>query len=111
MSGKTIEGDWEFVSDKGYDPVKISIKKLTSEEWFVACMIPKGNHMVSVLKIKDANGENFDLVNFKCSNKTETPKENKDLEDDFKIFLEKGISNLVREDKTLIVTAGGEQRQ
>ena len=50
--------------------------------------------MVSVLKIKD--GENFDLVNFKCSNKTETPKENKDLEEDFKIFLEKGINKISR---------------
>ena len=63
MSTKTIEGDWEFVSDKvsqnkknkhilrplisvqqGYDPVKISIKNLSRSDWIVACMIPKGTN-------------------------------------------------------------------
>ena len=65
-------------------------------DWIVACMIPKGNMMASMLK-KVEVGEGFKLVNFNCSNKKETPKENKELEDDFKAFLEKGISNLVRE--------------
>ena len=32
----------------------------------------------------------------------ETPKEDKDLEDDFKEFLEKGITNLVREGKGVL---------
>ena len=65
-------------------------------DWIVACMIPKGNMMASMLK-KVEDGEGFKLVNFNCSNKKETPKENKELEEDFKVFLEKGISNLVRE--------------
>ena len=67
-------------------------------DWIVACMIPKGNMMASMLK-KEEDGSGFKLVNFNCSNKRETPKENKDLEDDFKEFLEKGITNLVREGK------------
>ena len=54
------------------------------------------NMMASILKkVDDQNG--FKLVNFNCSNKKETPKENKDLENDFKAFLEQGISSLVRE--------------
>jgi len=72
-------------------------------------MIPKGNMMASMLK-KEEDGSGFKLVNFNCSNKRETPKENKDLEDDFKEFLEKGITNLVREDQTLTLTSGYEQR-
>ena len=75
-------------------------------------------------KVED--GEGFNLVNFKCSEKTETPEENKEFEEDFKSFLAKGISNIVRDgicllerfmiweyyilDKNLIMTAGGEQR-
>ena len=52
--------------------------------------------MASILKkTDDQNG--FKLVNFNCSNKKETPKENKDLENDFKAFLEQGISSLVRD--------------
>ena len=93
-------------------------------EWMVACMILKGNMMASMLKKKE-DGSGFQLVNFNCSEKKETPKENKELEEDFKAFLEKGISNIVRDgilrfsalplnlsflDKSLIVTAGGEQR-
>ena len=58
----------------------------------VACMIPKGNMMASMLKKVD---DGFNLVNFDCSEKKETPTENKELEEDFKIFLAKGISNLV----------------
>ena len=76
--------------------MKISIKHIVGSDWIVACMIPKGNMMASMLK-KVEDGEGFKLVNFNCSNKKETPKENKELEDDFKVFLEKGISNLVRE--------------
>ena len=81
---------------KGYDPVKVSIKNIMGPDWIVACMIPKGNMMASMLK-KTEDGAGFKLVNFNCSSKKETPKENKDLEEDFKVFLEKGISNLVRE--------------
>ena len=65
-------------------------------DWIVACMIPKGNMMASMLK-KEADGEGFKLINFNCSSKKETPKENKELEDDFKAFLGKGITNLVRD--------------
>merc|ERR1711872_52923 len=109
MSVRALEGDWQFISEKGYDPVKVTIKHMMGPEWMVACMIPKGNMMASMLKKKE-DGSGFQLVNFNCSEKKETPKENKELEEDFKAFLEKGISNIVRDDKTLIVTAGGEQR-
>jgi len=108
MSAMTLEGDWQFVSDKGFDPVKVSVKNIMGSDWIVACMIPKGNMMASMLK-KLEDGEGFKLTNFNCSKK-ETPEENKELEDYFRLFLEKGISNLVRQDKTLIITAGGEQR-
>ena len=70
-------------------------------EWMVACMIPKGNMMASMLK-KGNSGEGFNLVNFNCSEKMKTPQENKELEEDFKVFLSKGISNLVREGILLI---------
>ena len=110
MSVLALEGDWELISDKvrtwepstwqqltclsnlqGYDPVKLTIKAWGAD-WMVACMIPKGNMMASMLKKVD---DGFNLVNFDCSEKKETPKENKELEEDFKIFLAKGISNLV----------------
>merc|ERR1712156_69985 len=103
MSTKTIEGDWEFVSDKGYDPVKISIKNLSGPDWIVACMIPKGNMMASVLRKQE--GDVYTLVNFNCSDKKETPAENKELEEDFKSFLEKGISRISRAEEGLSVTA------
>ena len=54
----------------------------------------EGNMMASVLR-KEEN-DNFILVNFNCSNKKETPKENKALENDFKVFLEKGICKITR---------------
>ena len=76
--------------------MKVSIKNIMGPDWIVACMIPKGNMMASMLK-KTEEGAGFMLVSFNCSSKKETPKENKDLEEDFKVFLEKGISNLVRE--------------
>ena len=76
--------------------MKVSIKNIMGPDWIVACMIPRGNMMASILKkIDDQNG--FKLVNFNCGNKKETPKENKDLENDFKAFLEQGISSLVRD--------------
>ena len=81
---------------KGYDPVKVSIKNIMGPDWIVACMVPKGNMMASILK-KAEDGAGFKLVNFNCSSKKETLKENKELEEDFKVFLERGISNLVRE--------------
>merc|ERR1711936_965899 len=108
MSARTIEGDWQYISEMGYDPVKVSIKNISGPDWIVACMIPKGNMMASTLK--KVEGDAFELLDFRCSNKKETPKENKDLEEDFKAFLEKGISNIVKENKTLIVTAGDDQR-
>merc|ERR1711915_1000767 len=107
MSLKALEGDWEFISEMGYDPVKVSVKNITGSDWIVACMIPKGNMMASILK-KNEDGPGFTQVN--CSNKKETPKENKELEDEFREFLEKGVSNLEREDKSLIISAGFEQR-
>ena len=112
MSVRALEGDWQYISDKvcsvlipsgtyyfsvqGYDPVKVTIKHLMGHEWMVACMIPKGNMMASMLK-KVEDGPGFKLVKFTCTEKKETPKENKELEDDFKAFLEKGISNLVKD--------------
>ena len=81
---------------KGYDPVKVTIKHMMGADWMVACMIPKGNMMASMLKkVEDAEG--FNLINFKCSEKTDTPEENKEFEEDFKSFLAKGISNIVRD--------------
>merc|ERR1711892_153903 len=109
MATKTpLEGDWQFVSEKGYDPVKVTVQKIMGSDWMVACMIPKGNMMASVLKREE--GGKFNLVKFNCSNR-DTPKENKELEDEFKTFLEQGISNLVREGKTLIIEAGGQRKQ
>ena len=57
----------------------------------VACMIPKGNMMVSMLKKVE---DKFTLVQFNCSKK-ET-KDNKELEAELKSFLEKGISNITK---------------
>ena len=45
--------------------------------------------MASMLK-KGDGGKGFNLVNFNCSEKKETPLENKELEEDFKVFLAKG---------------------
>ena len=58
-------------------------------------MIPKGNMMASTLKKVDA--ESYDLIEFRCSNKKETPEENRELEAEFKQFLEKGISRISRQ--------------
>ena len=52
-----------------------------------------GNHMSSILQ--RCEDDCFVLKNFICSNR-ETPPENKELEIDFKIFLEKGISKIRR---------------
>ena len=110
MAGRTIEGDWEYNSSKvkgessllslhhvmqGYDPVKISIKNFKDSQWLVACMIPKGNMMASTLNKVDS--ETYDLIEFRCSNKTDTPEENKQLEEEFKLFLSKGISRISRQ--------------
>ena len=86
---------------QGYDPVKVSVKNIMGSDWIVACMIPKGNMMASMLK-KNEDGSGFQQINFNCSNKKETPKENKVLEDDFKEFLEKGVSNLERDGKIIV---------
>ena len=58
----------------------------------VECVL--GNMMTSVLKRED--GDSYSLQQFVCSNKKETPVENKDLEADFKTFLEKGICMISR---------------
>ena len=58
-------------------------------------MIPKGNMMASTLNKVDA--ESYDLLEFRCSNKKETPEENKLLEEEFREFLEKGISRISRQ--------------
>eukprot|EP00092_Neocalanus_flemingeri_P007275 GFUD01007855.1.p1 GENE.GFUD01007855.1~~GFUD01007855.1.p1 ORF type:complete len:139 (+),score=43.40 GFUD01007855.1:42-458(+) len=105
---KALEGDWQYVSEKGYDPVKVTVKNIMGSDWMVACMIPKGNSMVSMLK-RDEGGK-FSLVKLNCTNR-ECPKENKELEAEFKIFLEQGISNLLRDGKNLIIEAGGKQKQ
>merc|ERR1711936_104824 len=86
--------------------MKMTVKQLMGSDWMVACMIPQGNMMVSMLKKVDGG---FSLVKFNCSNK-ETAK-NGDLEAEFKAVLEKGITNLVREGNILKVTAGGVEKQ
>eukprot|EP00091_Calanus_sinicus_P003337 TRINITY_DN134_c0_g1_i2.p1 TRINITY_DN134_c0_g1~~TRINITY_DN134_c0_g1_i2.p1 ORF type:complete len:136 (+),score=50.89 TRINITY_DN134_c0_g1_i2:140-547(+) len=106
MATNALEGDWQFVSEKGYDPVKVTVKNIMGSEWIVACMIPKGNMMASMLKKVDGK---FQLVKLNCSNR-ECPKENRELEAEFKLFLEQGISNVVREGKTLVLEAGGQRR-
>eukprot|EP00092_Neocalanus_flemingeri_P022431 GFUD01024328.1.p1 GENE.GFUD01024328.1~~GFUD01024328.1.p1 ORF type:complete len:162 (+),score=52.38 GFUD01024328.1:71-487(+) len=110
MSATTedLEGDWQLVSEKGYDPVKVTVKNIMGSDWMVACMIPRGNMMVSMLK--RVEGGSFSLVKLNCSNK-ETPPENKELEAEFKSFLEQGITNLVRDGKNLTIEAGGQQKQ
>ena len=87
----------------------------------------QGNHMASQLRQEERG---FSLVKFICSNR-DTPPENKELEEDFKKFLERGITSIVKEgeglptfslmpqsqiisrfvaDKQLLVVAGGEER-
>eukprot|EP00091_Calanus_sinicus_P020933 TRINITY_DN5996_c0_g1_i3.p1 TRINITY_DN5996_c0_g1~~TRINITY_DN5996_c0_g1_i3.p1 ORF type:complete len:137 (-),score=56.19 TRINITY_DN5996_c0_g1_i3:91-501(-) len=105
MCAKALEGDWEFKSE-GCDPVKITVKNIMGPDWMVACMIPKGNMMVSMLKKVEGG---FNLVQFNCSKK-ET-KDNQELEAEFKAFLEKGISNIVKEGKILKITAGDVQKE
>eukprot|EP00091_Calanus_sinicus_P020932 TRINITY_DN5996_c0_g1_i1.p1 TRINITY_DN5996_c0_g1~~TRINITY_DN5996_c0_g1_i1.p1 ORF type:complete len:137 (-),score=55.61 TRINITY_DN5996_c0_g1_i1:91-501(-) len=105
MCAKALEGDWEFKSE-GCDPVKITVKNIMGPDWMVACMIPKGNMMVSMLKKVEGG---FNLVQFNCSKK-ET-KDNQELEAEFKAFLEKGISNIVKEGKVLKITAGAVQKE
>jgi hypothetical protein len=73
---------------QGYDPVKVTVKNIMGSEWIVACMIPSGNMMASMLKKVDEK--------LNCSNR-ECRQENKELEAEFKCFLEQGISNVVRE--------------
>ena len=47
-------------------------------------MIPKGNMMASTLNKVDT--ESYELIEFRCSNKKETPEENKGLEEEFKLL-------------------------
>merc|ERR1712034_308858 len=96
MANNALEGDWQFVSEKGYDPVKVTVKNIMGPEWIVASMLKK------------VDGK-FQLVKLNCSNK-ECPQENKELEAEFKSFLEQGISNILREGKTLVLEAGGQRR-
>ena len=42
-------------------------------------------------------GDSYELIEFRCSNRKETPEENKLLEEEFKLFLEKGISKISRQ--------------
>ena len=93
-----LEGDWQFISDDGYDPAKITVKNIMADDWMVACMIPKGKMMANMLKRNKEDGL-FKLVKF-TSNSVESPEENKKLEDQLVSFLEKGISNITKEGKT-----------
>eukprot|EP00092_Neocalanus_flemingeri_P094577 GFUD01120274.1.p1 GENE.GFUD01120274.1~~GFUD01120274.1.p1 ORF type:complete len:150 (-),score=31.61 GFUD01120274.1:103-519(-) len=112
MSATTedLEGDWQLVSDKvfssilvcftfqGYDPAKVTVKNIMGSDWMVACML------------KRVEGGKFGLVKLNCSNK-DTPPENKELEEELKSFLEKGITHLIRNGKNLTIEAGGQQKQ
>ena len=93
-----LEGDWQFISDDGYDPAKITVKNIMADDWMVACMIPKGKMMANMLKRNKEDGL-FKLVKF-TSNSVESPEENKKLEDQLVSFLEKGISNITKEGET-----------
>ena len=73
--------------------MKVTVKNIMWSEWIVAWMIPRGNMMASMLKKVE---EKFQLVKLNCSNR-ECPQENKELEAEFKCFLEQGINNVVRE--------------
>ena len=70
----------------------MTVKNIMGPDWMVACMIPKGNMMMSMLKKVDSG---FKLVQFNCTKK-ET-KDNQELEAEFKAFFEKGISNITKE--------------
>ena len=84
---------------QGCDPVKLTVKNITGSDWMVACMIPKGNMMVSMLKKVE---DKFTLVQFNCSKK-ET-KDNQELEAELKSFLEKGISNITKDGRIVECT-------
>jgi len=110
MASKGLEGDWQFISEDGYDPAKFTVKNIMADDWMVACMIPKGKMMANMLKRNKEDGL-FKLVKF-TSNSVESPEENKKLEDQLVSFLEKGISNITKEGKNLLLrnSAGTEIR-
>ena len=93
---KALEGDWQYVSEKGWDPVKVTVKHMMGNDWMVACMIPKGKMMANMLKMDESQAGSFTLVKFQSSQKEGT-QENKALEEDFLSFMEKGISNIKRD--------------
>lgn len=102
-----LEGDWQFVSDKAHDPIKITVKNIMGADWMVAAMIPKGKMMANMLKREDEGS--FKLVKFQASQK-ESPEENKVLEEEFLSFMEAGITSIRKEGKTLILSAGEMER-
>jgi len=108
MSGaKQLEGDWQYVSEKAFDPLKLTVKNIVGADWMVAAMIPKGKMMANMLK-RDSEG-GFSLVKFHCNQK-ESPEENKALEEEFSSFMELGITSMRKEGKTLIISAGGTEK-
>jgi len=103
MAAKALEGDWQYLSEKGFDPVKITVKQIMGNDWMVACMIPKGKMMANMLKMNDTGS--FDLVKFQSSQK-ESPQENKALEEEFFKFMENGIVTMKRDGKNLVIVSG-----
>merc|ERR1719436_1313110 len=59
--------------------------------------------------LKRDEAGNFQLVKFQSSQK-ESPEENKALEEEFLSFMEAGITNIRKEGKTLILSAGEMER-
>merc|ERR1719213_212 len=59
--------------------------------------------------LKRDEAGSFKLVKFQSSEK-ESPEENKVLEEEFLSFMEAGITNIRKEGKTLIISAGGQEK-
>merc|ERR1712168_1287701 len=95
--GKQLEGDWQFVSEKAFDPLKLTVKNIVGTDWMMAAMLKR-----------DSEG-GFSMVKFHCSEK-ESPEENRALEEEFISFMELGITNMRKEGKTLIISAGGVEK-
>merc|ERR1719282_2096965 len=82
--------------------------KMMGDQWMVACMIPKGKMMANMLKMNEPGS--FSLLKFQASQKESEQEKNKILEEEFLTFMEKGITNIRKDGKNLIIVAGGDEK-
>merc|ERR1711915_972645 len=82
-----------------------SVKNISGTDWMGACMIPKGNMMVSMLKKVE---DGFNVFQFKCNDKE--VKENLELEAEMKTFFEGGITKMVKDGKNLKLTTSNAEK-